>query len=118
MRERAFASAASLAATDWPGIVALYDQLFDQRPTPVVALNRAVAVGEMRGAAAGLAALDAVEAAALEDYQPYHAARADLLAREGRPGATAAYGRAIELTVNPAERRFLERQRDAVADQT
>ena len=51
--------------------------------------------------------------ALLDDYQPYHAARADLLARAGRHGATAAYDRAIDLTTNPAERRFLERQRKA-----
>ena len=62
--------------------------------------------------AAGLAALDALDADALDDYQPYHAARADLLARAGRPAeAVAAYDRAIELTANPTERRFLEEQR-------
>ena len=88
------------------------------RPNAVTALNRAVAIGEMRGAAAGLDALDSVDVTLLEDYQPYHAARADLLARAGRHGATAAYDRAIDLTTNPAERRFLERQRNAAAERT
>ena len=88
----------------------------------MIALNRAVAIGEMRGAAAGLAALDSLDSldvTLLEDYQPYHAARADLLARAGRHDATvAAYDRAIELTANLTERRFLERQRKAAADRT
>jgi RNA polymerase sigma-70 factor (ECF subfamily) len=81
----------------------------------VVALNRAVAIGELRGPAAGLDALDSLDVTLLDDYQPYHAARADLLARAGRPDATVAYDRAIELTANPTERHFLERQRDAAA---
>jgi RNA polymerase sigma-70 factor (ECF subfamily) len=73
----------------------------------------------MRGAAAGLDALDSLDVTLLEDYQPYHAARADLLARAGRrDGTVAAYDRAIELTANPTERRFLERQRKAAADRT
>ena len=88
------------------------------RPDAVTALNRAVAIGELRDATAGLDALDSLDATPLEDYQPYHAARADLLARAGRRGATAAYDRAIELTANPAERRFLERQRKATAERT
>ena len=98
-------------ATDWSQIVALYDQLHTVRPNPVVALNRAIAVGELHGAAAALAALDAVDTERLADYQPYHAARADLLARAGRTAASAAaYERAIALTTNPAERAFLTRQ--------
>jgi RNA polymerase sigma-70 factor (ECF subfamily) len=89
------------------------------RPNAVIALNRAVAIGEMRGAAAGLDALDSLDVTPLEDYQPYHAARADLLARAGRHDAAfAAYDRAIELTANPTARRFLERQRKAAADRT
>jgi RNA polymerase sigma-70 factor, ECF subfamily len=60
------------------------DQLYAMRPDAVTALNRAVAIGEMRGAAAGLDALDSLDVTPLEDYQPYHAARADLLARAGR----------------------------------
>jgi RNA polymerase sigma-70 factor (ECF subfamily) len=113
------ADAATAAATGWTQIVALYDQLYAIRPNTVIALNRAVAIGEMGGAAAGLDALDSLDATLLEDYQPYHAARADLLARAGRRDATiAAYNRAIELTANPTERRFLERQRKAAADRT
>jgi RNA polymerase sigma-70 factor (ECF subfamily) len=108
------ADARTASATDWSQIVALYDQLHALRPDAVVALNRAVAVGELHGAAAGLAALDALDVRPLDDYQPYHAARADLLARAGRrDAAVAAYDRAIELTANPTERRFLERQRRA-----
>jgi len=113
------ADAATAAATDWTQIVALYDQLYAMRPNAVTALNRAVAIGEMRGAVAGLDALDSVDVSLLEDYQPYHAARADLLARAGRRDATvAAYDRAIELTANPTERRFLERQRKAAGERT
>ena len=112
------ADADTAAATDWSQIVALYDQLHAMRPNAVTALNRAVAIGEMRGAAAGLDALDSVDVTLLEDYQPYHATRADLLARAGRRGATAAYDRAIDLTANPTERRFLERQRQAAAERT
>ncbi|HEX6255539.1 MAG TPA: DUF6596 domain-containing protein [Euzebyales bacterium] len=105
------ADAPVAAATDWAQIVALYDQLFALRPNPVVALNRAIAVGELRGAADGLAALDGVDAERLAEYQPYHAARADLLARAGRTSdAIAAYDRAITLTTNAAERDFLTRQ--------
>jgi RNA polymerase sigma-70 factor, ECF subfamily len=108
------ADAATAAATDWSQIVALYDQLHALRPHAVTALNRAVAVGEMRGAAAGLDALEALDTAPLEDYQPFHAARADLLARAGRhEAAVAAYDRAIELTANVTERQFLERQRES-----
>jgi RNA polymerase sigma-70 factor, ECF subfamily len=73
----------------------------------------------MRCAAAGLDALHSVDVTPLEDYQPYHAARADLLARAGQRDATvAAYDRAIELTANPTERRFLEQQRNTAADRT
>ena len=96
--------------------VALYDQLAALAPNAVVGLNRAVALGERDGASAGLAALDAVDADQLTDYQPYHAARADLLARAGPPAdALAAYSRALELTTNPAERRFLLDRRAEVA---
>ena len=83
--------------------------------SPVVAINRAVAVAETRGAAAGLAALDAVaEDARLLNYQPYWAARADLLAQTGNgEAADAAYERAIGLEADPAVRRFLQRRRAA-----
>lgn len=95
--------------TDWAQIVALYDQLYALRPNAVVALNRAVAVAELDGPAAGLDALDAI---VLDAYQPFHAARADLLARTGRTEeAVEAYDRAIALTDNSAERDFLRRRR-------
>ena len=103
-------------ATDWTQIITLYDQLYALRPNPVVALNRAIAVTELHGPAAGLAALAALDSTTLADYQPYHAAHADLLARaDDRDGAVAAYDRAIELSSNPAERRFLERQQRATS---
>jgi RNA polymerase sigma-70 factor (ECF subfamily) len=102
-------------ATDWSQIVALYDQLYARRPHAVVAMNRAIAIGELHGPEDGLAALAALGSGELEqlgDYQPYHAARADLLSRAGRAAdAATAYDRAIELTTNPAERNFLIRQR-------
>jgi RNA polymerase sigma-70 factor (ECF subfamily) len=110
------ADAATAAETDWAQIVALYDQLHALRPNAVVALNRAVAVAALHGPAAGLAALAALDPAAVEDYQPFHAARADLLARAGHPDAALdAYDRAIALTTNPSERRFLAHQRAALA---
>jgi RNA polymerase sigma-70 factor (ECF subfamily) len=110
------ADAPTADATDWSQIVALYDQLHALRPNAVVALNRAIAIAELHGPVDGLAALAALDAALLEDYQPYHAARADLLTRTRQPhAARTAYDRAIELTVNPTERHFLERQRAAVA---
>ncbi len=108
--------ATTFDSTDWSQIVALYDHLYALRPNAVVALNRAIAVAEQRGAGEGLAALDALDAAALAEYQPYHATRADLLARAGQTDASiAAYQRAIDLSANPTERRFLEHQRAAVA---
>ncbi len=110
------ADASSAAATDWSQIVALYDLLHVHLPNPVVGMNRAIAIGELHGAEAGLAALDEVDAAALEEYQPFHAARADLLARAGRRvDAVAAYDRAVALTTNPAERQFLAARRAEVA---
>jgi len=110
------ADAPTADATDWAQIVALYDQLHAQRPNEVVAMNRAIAVGELHGPAAGLDALEVLDAEQLAGYQPFHAARADLLARVGEPAAAlAAYDRAIELSANPAERQFLTGQRAAVA---
>ncbi len=106
------ADAPTAAATDWSQIVALYEQLYALRPNPVVAINRAVALGEWRGAEVGLAALDELGDDAPLDYQPYLAARADLLRRTGRTAdAIAAYDRAIEASGNPTERAFLERRR-------
>src|SRR5207244_7626621 len=75
------ADAATFAVTDWPQIVALYDQLLAISPTPVVALNRAIAVGEVRGPAAALELVDELD---LDGYHAFHATRADLLARLGR----------------------------------
>ena len=109
------ADAPTAEATDWAQIIALYDQLYSLRPHPVVALNRSVAVAELHGPAKGLAALTAIDAGTLDTYQPYHAARADLLARAGRRHeALGAYDRAIELTTNAVERAFLVRQRAAL----
>jgi RNA polymerase sigma-70 factor (ECF subfamily) len=98
--------------TDWQQIVALYDVLGQLWPSPVVALNRAVAVGFARGAAAGLSALDAlVDEPQLAGYGYLPAARADFLRRLGRvDDARDAYDRALELVHSDAERRFLERR--------
>jgi RNA polymerase sigma-70 factor (ECF subfamily) len=109
------ADALVATTTDWSQIVALYDQLYALRPNAVVALNRAIAIGERDGADAGLAAFGALDAGALDAFQPYHAARADLLARADRDAdAVAAYDRAIDLSTNATERAFLERQRERV----
>lgn len=101
---------------DWPAIAQLYDALLALTDSPVVAINRAVAIAETRGAAAGLAALDEVAGdPRLRDYQPYWAARAGLLARvPDLAQADAAYQRAIGLEADPAVRRFLQMRRDAV----
>ncbi len=94
------------ADTDWSQVLALYDQLRTLTPTPVVALNRAVAVAEVHGPDAGLEAADAI--AGLEAYHPFHAVRADLLRRLGRDEESAqAYRRALELTANVGERAYL-----------
>ena len=109
--------AATAAATDWPQIAALYGTLARLTPSPVVELNRAVAVAMADGMERGLTLLDhPALAAALATYQHYHAARADLLRRSGqREGAMAAYVRALELCQNVAERRFLQRRMTEVA---
>jgi len=97
--------APTAAHTDWSQILALYDLLRAAAPTPVVALNRAVAVAELHGAAAGLTEVDRLDIAA---YHLFHATRADLLARLGRTGeARRAYAAALELATNEAERTFL-----------
>ncbi|HEX9820117.1 MAG TPA: RNA polymerase sigma factor [Methylomirabilota bacterium] len=102
------ARAASWEATDWPRIVACYDALAEVAPSPVVALNRAVAIGLAQGPAAGLAALDAIEGSALRGYHLLPAARADFLRRLGRwADAAAEYGRALSLADNVRERTFL-----------
>jgi RNA polymerase sigma-70 factor (ECF subfamily) len=99
------ADAVTVEQTDWPRIVALYDQLLGVAPTPVVALNRAIAVGEVQGPAAALALVDEL---ALDNYYPFHATRADLLRRLGRHReAAAAYQRAAAMAPPGAERDFL-----------
>ncbi|MEU6973049.1 DUF6596 domain-containing protein [Kitasatospora aureofaciens] len=103
--------AADVATTDWPQVVALYDVLLRVSPSPVVELNRAVAVAMRDGPEAGLAALDALNADALRGYHPLPAARADLLRRLGRTAeAAAAYRAALELVDNERERTFLRRR--------
>ncbi|MGN6693989.1 MAG: RNA polymerase sigma factor [Aquihabitans sp.] len=104
--------AATAEATDWVQILALYDQLIPFAPTPVVQLNRAVAVAEVRGPEE---ALQEVELLDLDGYVPYHVTRADLLRRVGRTAEAAeAYDRAIALTAAEPERRYLERRRAAL----
>ena len=100
--------AASARATDWEQIVQLYDQLLALAPTPVVALNRAVAVAEVEGPGA---ALDIVDRLDLGGYHLFHAIRADLLRRLGRDAeASSAYEAALALTGNARERAFLQRR--------
>jgi RNA polymerase sigma factor (sigma-70 family) len=102
------ARATSWDATDWSGIAAHYRALADVAPSPVVELNRAVAIGLAHGPAAGLAALDAIDASALRRYHLLPAARADFLRRLGRLAEAAAeYRRALALADNPRERTFL-----------
>jgi len=104
--------APTAAATDWRQILALYDQLLAIAASPVVALNRAVALAELEGAAPALAAVDALD---LESYHLYHSTRAELLARLQRfEEAGAAYDRALALTANAAERALLARKRRAL----
>jgi RNA polymerase sigma-70 factor (ECF subfamily) len=99
------ADAATVEQTDWSQIVALYDQLLAVTPTPVVALNRAIAIGEVQGAATALALVDELD---LDNYHPFHATRADLLRRLGRNSeAAAAYECAAAMAPTDAERDFL-----------
>jgi RNA polymerase sigma-70 factor, ECF subfamily len=104
--------APSFDSTDWQAILTLYDQLHALTPTPVVALNRAVALAEVHGPATGLAAVDDLRGAGLDSYYLFHASRAELLRRLGRTTeAAAAYAAARSLTGNPVERAFLDSQR-------
>jgi RNA polymerase sigma-70 factor (ECF subfamily) len=104
--------AATVGATDWRQIVQLYDQLGTLTPSPVVALQRAVAVAEVDGPATALALVDGLD---LDSYYQFHAIRADLLRRLGRSAAAAqAYKAAIDHTQNAAERAFLHRRWAAV----
>jgi RNA polymerase sigma-70 factor, ECF subfamily len=104
--------APTAAATDWRQILALYDQLLALAPSPVVALNRAVAVAEVEGPEAALALVDGLD---LDGYRLFHAIRADLLRRLGRDAeAVLAYEAAIARTGNATERAFLERRRQSL----
>ncbi|MGI5488668.1 RNA polymerase sigma factor [Microtetraspora malaysiensis] len=110
--------AVSLDTTDWPQIVALYDVLLALAPSPIVTLNRAVAVAMRDGPEAGLALLDELaDEPRLRGYHPYPAARADLLSRVGRfSEAAAAYRQALELAGTEPERAYLRRRLDAIED--
>ena len=101
---------------DWAAIAQLYDALAALTGSPVVEINRAIAIAETRGAAEGLAALDLIGAdPRLADYQPYWAARAGLLARTGAlAAADQAYAQAIGLEADPAVRHFLQQRREAL----
>ena len=101
---------------DWDAILALYDALLAMTGSPVVAINRAIAVAETQGPEAGLAALDGpARDPRLSQYQPFWAARAELLARTGQAQeADGAYERAIGLETDPAIRAFLQRKRAAL----
>ena len=103
---------ATAVDTDWRQIVQLYDQLQAIQPSPVVALNRAVAVAELEGPAAALHEIDTLD---LDTYHLFHSTRADLLGRLGRyDEARDAYERALALTANAAEHTLLARKRDAL----
>jgi RNA polymerase sigma-70 factor (ECF subfamily) len=103
-------SARDVRDTDWSQVVALYDQLTGIDPSPIVALNRAIALAELDGPEVALAVVDRLD---LGGYHAYHATRADLLRRLGRSaGARAAYDKAIELAGNSAEVAYLTRRRD------
>ncbi|QEE46080.1 sigma-70 family RNA polymerase sigma factor [Rhizobium sp. WL3] len=99
----------------WKAVLAAYDILVELRDDAIIRINRAVALAEVKGAEEALAELDRLDAEALFDFLPFHAARADLLARQGRAhAALEAYDRAMALSPGEAERRFLERRRDAL----
>ena len=112
------AEAGSAAETDWPRIVLLYDRLMSVEPSPVVALNRAVAVSMTRGPAEALVIVDDLAASGdLDDYYLLHSTRGELLRRLGRRAEAAeAYERAARMASNIAEREFLERRRAQLAD--
>src|SRR5215212_8237680 len=105
-------SARDVRDTDWSQVIALYDQLVRLDPSPIIALNRAIAVAELDGPEVALAAADRLEDK-LAGYHAYHATRADLLRRLGRSQeSSAAYDKAIELAGNTAETAYLTRRRD------
>jgi RNA polymerase sigma-70 factor, ECF subfamily len=111
------ANAASVGATDWGEIIGLYNVLLQANPSPVVELNRAVAVAMRDGPSAGLALIDAIlERGDLAGYHLAHAARADLYRRLGkREEAQAAYRQALSLAQQEQERRFLQRRLDELS---
>jgi RNA polymerase sigma-70 factor, ECF subfamily len=111
------ASASTAAATDWYEIALLYARLSEMLPSPVVALNRAVAVAMAEGPAAGLTLVEEIERSGeLSDYYLLPATRADLLRRLGRgTQAVAAYRRALELAQTDAERRYLAKRLEETA---
>ncbi|MGZ5198305.1 MAG: RNA polymerase sigma factor [Telluria sp.] len=95
----------------WPAVLSGYDALLQTRDDPIVRVNRLVALAELEGAAIALRELEQLPAAALNDFLPYHAVRAELLARIGRTGeATAAYRKVLSLAPFPSERRWIERK--------
>jgi len=105
-------SARDVRGTDWSQVVALYDQLVHLDPSPIIALNRSIAVAELDGPEVALAAVDRLDHK-LAGYHAYHATRADLLRRLGRSqDSRAAYDKAIELAGNTAETAYLTRRRD------
>lgn len=107
--QAAIAAVHSDGPTDWRQVLALYDQLLVHAPSPVVALNRAVALAEVQGPAAALPVVDELD---LASYLPYHLTRAELLLRSGRPEqALLAYDRALALVTNAVEREHVSRRR-------
>ncbi len=111
------AGSPSWSDTDWAQIAALYALLFQMQPTPVVQINHAVAVSYAQSTSDAIALLDHLDKAPnFAHYQPYHAACADIFARHGDVArATQSYAQAMSLASGPAERRFLERKRDALS---
>lgn len=100
----------------WAAVLSLYDRLLELRDDPIVRLNRAVALAEVEGGATALREVEALASPSLEDFMPYHAVRADLLARVGQPDAAqVAYRKALALEPSVAEARWLERKAAALA---
>jgi RNA polymerase sigma-70 factor, ECF subfamily len=114
--QSAYAARRFSGKVDFSAVVKLYDALSAMTGSPVVAVNRAVAIGEIDGADQGLAALDAANNASMSQYQPYWSARAHLLARAGRHElARVAYDHAIGLAIDPAIRSFLQKRKNRLA---
>jgi RNA polymerase sigma-70 factor (ECF subfamily) len=111
------AEAPSAEETDWRQIAVLYEQLLRRERSPVIELNRAVAVSFAVGAVEGLELLEAIERSAMEEYVPYHLARADMLRRLGRQSeARASYERALPFVQNEQVRRFIERAKCRISE--